>query len=368
MLFGARQILRKIFLGVAILAEVGAAQARIKDVAQVQGLSDLQLVGYGIVVGLPGTGDGSSQVTTQSVRNMLRNLGLEVDQKQIKMKNVAAVMVTARLAPFSKVGNRMDVLVSSLGDAKSLSGGILLMTPLKGADEEVYALAQGPIGTGGAFSQEGGGASVKQNISSSGVLPMGAIIQRENPANRIDQGQLRFALDNPDFSTAASMANAIRKEFGPNSATVEDAATVRFEGNEDRGGRAALIAHIENLRFDVARSARVVINERTGTIVAGSEVRLQEVAVVHGSLTVKVDPGTTVSQPGSMSLGTTTTVSNPHIDAQEGAGQMQVIPQNANVGELAQALNAMGVTPRDLIAILQAIQKAGALQAELVVM
>ncbi|MEN9354082.1 MAG: flagellar P-ring protein [Fibrobacterota bacterium] len=356
-------------LPVLLLAGLAQAQVRIKDVAQVQGLTDLQLVGYGIVVGLPGTGDGSSSMmTVQSVRNMLRNLGLEVEPKQIRMKNVAAVMVTARLSPFSKPGTRMDVLVSSLGDAKSLSGGTLLMTPLRSADEEVYVLAQGPVGTGGSFSQESGGASTKQNISSTGILPLGGIIQRENPANRLDQGQLRFALTSPDFSTAAALAEAIRKEFGTSSAAVEDAATVRFEGAEDKGGRAALIARIENLRLQVSRSARVVINERTGTIVAGSEVRLQEVAVTHGSLTIKVDPGTAAVQPNGFSIGTTATIQNPRIDAQEGKNQMRVIPQNANVGELAQALNAMGVTPRDLIAILQAIQRAGALQADLVVM
>jgi flagellar P-ring protein FlgI len=358
-----------LWLLVLLLAGLAQAQVRIKDVAQVQGLTDLQLVGYGIVVGLPGTGDGSSSMmTVQSVRNMLRNLGLEVEPKQIRMKNVAAVMVTARLSPFSKPGTRMDVLVSSLGDAKSLSGGTLLMTPLRSADEEVYVLAQGPVGTGGSFSQEGGGASMKQNISSTGILPLGGIIQRENPANRLDQGQLRFALTSPDFSTAAALAEAIRKEFGATSAAVEDAATVRFEGAEDKNGRAALIARIENLRLQVSRSARVVINERTGTIVAGSEVRLQEVAVTHGSLTIKVDPNMAAVQPNGFSIGTTATIQNPRIDAQEGKNQMRVIPQNANVGELAQALNAMGVTPRDLIAILQAIQRAGALQADLVVM
>lgn len=352
-----------------LLTGAAGAQVRIKDVAQVQGLSDLQLVGYGLVVGLPGTGDGSSSgMTAQSVRNMLRNLGLEVEQKQLRMKNVAAVMVTARLSPFAKAGTRMDVTVSSLGDAKSLSGGNLLMTPLKGVDEEVYALAQGPVGTGGSFSQDAGGASLRQNPSATGVLPLGGIIQRENPANRLDQGQLRFALTSPDFSTAAALAEAIRKEFGATSAAVEDAATIRFEGAEDKGGRAALIARIENLRLQVSRSARVVVNERTGTIVAGSEVRLQEVAVTHGSLTIRVDPNATVSQPNALTQGATATVQNPRIEAQETKSQMRVIPQNANVGELAQALNAMGVTPRDLIAILQAIQKAGALQAELVVM
>lgn len=356
-------------LPLLLLTGTVEAQVRIKDVAQVQGLSDLQLVGYGLVVGLPGTGDGSSSgMTIQSVRNMLRNLGLEVEQKQLRMKNVAAVMVTARLSPFSKAGTRMDVTVSSLGDAKSLSGGNLLMTPLKGADEEVYALAQGPVGTGGSFSQDAGGASLRQNPSATGVLPLGGIIQRENPANRLDQGQLRFALTSPDFSTAAALAEAIRKEFGATSAAVEDAATIRFEGAEDKGGRAALIARIENLRLQVSRSARVVVNERTGTIVAGSEVRLQEVAVTHGSLTIRVDPNATVSQPNALTQGATATVQNPRIEAQETKSQMRVIPQNANVGELAQALNAMGVTPRDLIAILQAIQKAGALQAELVVM
>jgi len=360
----------RFFALVALLSQASQAQlVRVKDVAQVQGLSDLQLVGYGLVVGLQGTGDGSSSaIASQSVRNMLRNLGLEVDQKQIRSRNVAAVMVTAKLAPFAKSGTRLDVSVSSLGDARSLSGGTLLMTPLKGADDEVYALAQGALGTGGGVSEGFAGASLRQNITSGGVIPSGGIIQRENFANRLDQGPLRFVLTNPDFTTSEAMAESIRKEFGAASAVVEDAATVRFEGTEGNAGRAALIARIENLKVQVAKIARVVVNERTGTIVAGSEVRLQEVAVTHGNLTVRVEPNNSVSQPGALSAGTTAIVSNPRIDAQEDKGQLRVIPQNANVGELVQALNAMGASPRDLIAILEAIQRAGALQAELVVM
>jgi len=361
----------KTLLGAIFLASSALqAQVRVKDVAQIQGLSDLQLVGYGLVVGLPGTGDGSnSGMMTQSIKNMLRNLGMELDQKQIRSRNVAAVMVTAKLSPFAKNGTRLDVSVSSLGDAKSLNGGTLLMTPLKAADDEVYALAQGPMATGGGFSEGGfSGTTMRQNVTSGGHIPLGGIIQRENLANRLDQGPLRIALNVPDFTNASALADAIRKEFGANSAVVEDAATVRFEGSEGINGRATLIAKLENLRLQMSKSARIVINERTGTIVAGSEVRVQEVAVSHGSLTIKVEGNTTVSQPSPMTQGTTATVSNPRIDAQESKNQMRVIPSNANVGELAQALNAMGVSPRDLIAILQAIQKAGALQAELVIM
>ncbi len=353
-----------------IIAEGAMAQTvRIKDVAQVQGLADLQLVGYGLVVGLPGTGDGNgSAMMTQSMHNMLRNLGIEIDQKQIRSRNVAAVIVTARLAPFAKTGTKLDVSVSSLGDARSLTGGTLLVTPLKGTDDEIYALAQGAVGTGAGFSAAAGGASLRQNASVSGSIPMGGIIQRENYANRLDQGPLRFVLNSPDFSTCEAMAESIRKEFGASSAVVEDAATVRFEGEEGTAGRAALIARMENLKVAVAKVARVVVNERTGTIVAGSEVRLQEVAVTHGNLTIRVEPNNSVSQPGALSRGTTAVVSNPRIDASEGQAQMRVIPQNANVGELVQALNALGASPRDLIAILEAIQRAGALQAELVVM
>lgn len=243
------------------------------------------------------------------------------------------------------------------------------MAPLKAPDGEIYALAQGAVGTGGAVSQSMAGASLQQNHGATGVLPGGAIVQRENLSVRLDEGPLRLVLREPDFSSAQAMVDAINKEFGDKSAVAEDAATVRFLGKEPPTGRASLIAKIENVRFQASRAARVVVNERTGTIVAGSDVRIAEVAVTQGGLTIRVDPNWAVSQPNALSQGATTkTVANPQIKAEEQKSQMQVLPANTSVGDLARTLNSLGASPRDLVAILQAIQKSGALQAELVLM
>lgn len=348
---------------------LASAQSRIKDLADVQGVSATQLVGYGLVVGLMGTGDGSgSAATIQSTVNLLRNMGLEIDPKQLRQRNAAAVIVTAELPAFARIGQKMDVRASSLGDARSLTGGVLLMAPLKAPDGEIYALAQGPVGTGGAVSQSMGGASLQQNQGATGVLPGGGIVQRENLAVRLDDGPLRLVLREPDFSSAQAMVDALNKEFGDKSAIAEDAASVRFLGKDPATGRASLVAKIENVRFVPSRAARVVINERTGTIVAGSDVRISEVAVTQGSLTIRVDPNWSTSQPNALSQGTTKTVANPQIKTEEQKSQMQVLPANTSVGDLAKALNSLGATPRDLVAILQAIQKSGALQAELVLM
>ncbi len=350
-------------------AALASAQSRIKDLADVQGVSATQLVGYGLVVGLMGTGDGSgSAATLQSTVNLLRNMGLEIDSKQLRVRNAAAVIVTSELPAFAKVGQKVDVRASSLGDARSLTGGVLLMAPLKAPDGEIYVLAQGPVGTGGAVSQSMGGASIQQNHGATAVLPGGGIVQRENLAVRLDEGPLRLVLREPDFSSAQAMVDALNKEFGDKSAIAEDAASVRFLGKDPATGRASLVARIENVRFTPSHAARVVVNERTGTIVAGSDVRISEVAVTQGGLTIRVDPNWSTSQPNALSQGVTRTTSNAQIKADEQKSQMQVLPANTSVGDLAKTLNALGATPRDLVAILQAIQKSGALQAELVLM
>ena len=352
-----------------IACAVASAQVRIKDVADVQGVSATQLVGYGLVVGLMGTGDGTgSAATLQSTANLLRNMGLEVDAKQLRVRNAAAVIVTAELPAFAKAGQKVDVRASSIGDARSLTGGVLLMAPLKAPDGEIYALAQGPVGTGGAVSQSMGGSSLQQNQGATAVLPGGGIVQRENLAVRLDDGPLRLVLREPDFSSAQAMVDALNKEFGDKSAIAEDAACVKFLGKDPATGRASLVAKLENVRFSPSRVARVVINERTGTIVAGSDVRISEVAVTQGSLTIRVDPNWNTSQPNALSQGSTKTVSNAQIKADEQKSQMQVLPSNTSVGDLAKTLNSLGASPRDLVAILQAIQKSGALQAELVLM
>jgi len=338
--------------------------------ADVEGVSRTPLVGYGLVVGLAGTGDGpGSTVTLRSVLNLLRNMGLDVDKSQVRLRNVAAVLVTADLPPFAKPGAHLDVHVSSLGDSRSLTGGVLLMSPLKGPDGELYAIAQGAMATAGGYDHSVAGASLSQGQSATGVIPSGAIVQRENLAIHMDDGPLRFSLRSPDFTVARSLMEAINADFGAGTAIADDAATVRFAAKEPPGGRAALIARIENLRLKMDRPARIVVNERTGTIVSGSDVQIAEVAVTHGSLTVKVDPNWQTSQPNAFTAGASTqTTANPSIQAEAPKDQVHVLPASTNVGDLARALNSLGATPRDLIAILEAIQKSGALQAELVVM
>lgn len=360
-----------ILLSITLLA-VGVAnaqQVRVKDMADVEGVTRTPLVGYGLVVGLAGTGDGSnSGVTIQSTLNLLRSMGLEVDKRQIRLRNVAAVLVTADLPPFAKPGGRIDVHVSSMGDARSLTGGVLLMSPLKGPDGELYALAQGSIGTASGFERSSMGASVSQGQSATGIVPQGGVVQRDNPSVRLDDGPLRFSLRTPDFTVARGLADAIDGALGAGSAIVDDATTVRVKTKDPAQGRASLIAQIENLRVAVDRPARIVINERTGTIVAGSDVQISEVAVTHGSLTIRVDPAWQTSQPNAFAAGTTRTIANPSIQTEERKDQLRVLPASTNVGELARALNSLGASPRDLIAILEAIHRSGALQAELVVM
>lgn len=365
-----RTFLRNLAAALVVLGLPALAQnVRVKDMADVQGISRTPVVGYGLVVGLAGTGDGpGSSVTLRSTLNLLRNMGLDIDQGQVRLRNVAAVLVTADLPAFAKPGGKVDVHVSSMGDARSLTGGVLLMSPLKGADGELYALAQGPVGTAGGFDHSLGGASLSQGQSATGIIPAGAIVQRENLAMRLDDGPLRFSLRSPDFTVARSLAEAIDAEFGAGTAVADDAGTVRFATKEPPGGRTVLIARIENLRLNMDRVARIVVNERTGTIVAGSDVRIGEVAVTHGSLTIKVDPNLQTSQPNAFAAGTTTTTANPSIQVDERKDQVRVMPASTNVGELARALNSLGASPRDLIAILEAIQKSGALQAELVLM
>lgn len=344
-------------------------ETRVKDMADVEGVARTPLVGYGLVVGLAGSGDGpGSGVTVQSTLNLLRNMGLEVDKRQIRLRNVAAVLVTADLPPFAKPGARVDVHVSSIGDARSLTGGVLLMSPLKGPDGDLYALAQGPLGTAGGFERSSMGASVSQGQSATGIVPNGAVVQKTNPAIRLDDGPLRFSLRTPDFTVAKSLAEAIDAALGAGSAVVDDAATVRIATKDPPQGRASLIAQVENLTLAMTRPARIVVNERTGTIVAGSDVRIAEVAVTHGSMTIRVDPAWQTSQPNAFAAGSTRTTANPSIQTEERKDQVRVLPASTSVGDLARALNSLGASPRDLIAILEAIHKSGAIQAELVVM
>jgi len=316
-----------------------------------------------VVVGLPGSGDGgNSSVSSTAILNVLRNLGLDVDSKEIRSRNVAAVLVSAHLSPFARPGTRMDVSVSSMGDAKSIAHGILLQAPLKGADDEIYAMAQGPVGTGEATSATvGGTGSMRQQARAcSGNIPMGGLVQRENPLSKIEHGPLRLLLDKPDFTTASNLAEAIRKAIPGGNVVVEDAGSIRWDIADPQDGRASLVARLENIPVQVSRCAKVVVNERTGTIVAGADVHIAEVAVAHGNISVRIDSSLAAGARNDTARKVAG-LDDSHVDT----GHARVVPRNANVGELVKSLNSLGVSARDLIAILEAIQRAGALDAEL---
>jgi flagellar P-ring protein precursor FlgI len=351
---------------------------RIKDVAAISGLEDMQIYGYGLVVGLDGTGDRYQTLfTNQTIRNMLKNLGIELPNQQMWVRNVAAVMVTGTLKPFKRKGTRFDVTVSSIGDATSLEGGTLLLTPLQGGDGHEFASAQGPLATGGYDVRYRGAAYVKKNHVLVGRIPDGAIVQREYVFNLLDGRDLSLSLTSPDFTSAVSMANAINISFKNSAAPIAkatDAATVHLnyeviarDSLRNYMGLMEFISKVENVTFFVASQARVVVNERTGTIVAGGDVRISEVAVTHGGIKVEVVNTPEVVQPQPMPQGQTT-VPNPEVTVEEKNPEMVVLKGTTTVSELAQTLNSLGVSPRDVISIFQAIKEAGALQGQLIVL
>lgn len=354
---------------VAVLSSQAHA-ARIKDVASLDGLGEVQLVGYGLVVGLNGSGDGTrTQFTVQSVANMLQKMGIVVPPEKLRLRNVAAVMVTGNLSAFMKPGKKVDVTVSSLGDARSLEGGTLLMTPLQAADGEYYAQAQGPISVGGISTGNRQKDRYNKGHTLAGSIPNGAVVHREVASADLKTGTLRWVLGEPDFTSAVAMAAALNRIF-PGSAQAEDAGAVAVTVPENqRGDYMAFIARAEMAEFDPGVNARVILNEKTGTLVSGADVRISEVAVSHGSIVINVENTTQVSQPNTpLAGGRTQTVNNSQTNVQEPKPEMRVIPAVNNAGQLAQALNSLGVAPRDIIAIFQAIKKAGALHAELVIM
>ena len=342
--------------------------ARLKDIASIEGVRSNQLVGYGLVVGLDGTGDGTqAQFTTQAIVNMMERMGINVDPDKVKVKNVASVMVTAQLPPFAKVGQKIDVLVSSIGDAKSLQGGTLLLTPLRGVDGKIYALAQGPISIGG-FAASGAGASVQKNHPTVGRIPNGATVEATVPVDIDDKKDLKISLNQPDFTTVVRAARAINKAIGIPIAKAIDAETISVKIPPKYWGNAVgLIARIENVKVTPDIQAKVVVDERTGTVVMGENVRISEVAIAHGNLSIQIKENPMVSQPAPLSNGQTVVTPNTQIKAKEGGGKLILLKPGATIGQLVRALNAVGVTPRDLIAILQAIKAAGALQADLVI-
>ncbi len=359
---------RIVFLFVLITAALHAS--RVKDLTQVEGGRDNQLVGYGIVVGLAGDGDSNSPTTLRSIGNILQRHGLTVDSSQIKAKNAAAVMITADIAAFLKPGSRIDVTIASMGDAKSLQGGVLLQTPLLGADGRVYAVAQGPIAIGGFVGGAGGagGATVQKNHPTVGVISNGALVEREIPASFVHDGKLTFQLYNPDFTSAARMADAINLVYA-GAALPRDAASVDVKLPASYTGReVAFLAEVGAIDVTPDTLARIVINERTGTIVATSTVRLSQVAISHGALTITVSSNLGVSQPNSFnSSGQTVVVPSTQTDVKEQKGGFSVVNEAPSIDRLASALNALGVSTREMMAIFQTLKRSGALQAELVI-
>ena len=369
-------LLRRCVLA-ALLSTLGfgpqaQAASRIKDIADFEGVRDNMLVGYGLVVGLNGTGDDltNSAFTKQSLIGMLERLGINTRDDTLKTKNVAAVMVTATLPSFSRQGTRVDVSVAALGDAGSLLGGTLLVTPMIGADGEVYAVAQGQVAVGG-FSTQGAAASVTKNVPTSGRIANGAIIERELDFDMRGMQNVRISLRNPDLTTARRVGNAINRLLNQPAAVAIDPGTVQLTVPSNyAGGVVALLTDVEQLMVDPDQIARVVVDERSGVIVIGENVRISTVAIAQGNLTIKVTETPQVSQPGPFSTGgTTTTVPRTNIQVNQGEDQkLAMLPQGVSLQELVNALNALGVGPRDMITILQTIKAAGALQAEIEVM
>lgn len=347
-----------------------AFAARLKDIADVEGVRGNQLFGFGVVVGLNGTGDGNGvDFTTKSVSNLLERMGVRVNPQDIRVKNVATVMVTATLPPFARPGSKLDIGISSLGDAKSLVGGTLLFSPLKGADGNVYAVAQGPVTVGG-FSIEAGGDAAVQNHPTSGTIAQGATVERSIPFDLFQSRRVRVVLREPDFTTMTRTVKRINEEFNRPLAVAVDAAAVEIPLDPAMmHDPISLIAQVEQIEVQQDRSARVVVNERTGTIVMGEDVSIGRVALAHGNLNIVIRNETQVSQPEAFAEGgQTAIVANQDITVGEDVQKLSLVGGDVTLREVIEALNALGASPRDLISIFNALKRAGALNAELLVM
>lgn len=345
-----------------------ASGARIKDIASLKGVRSNQLVGYGLVIGLNGTGDGSgTQFTRQSLVNMMERLGIHTLPDKVKVDNVAAVMVTANLPPFSRQGSNLDVLVSSIGDATSLQGGTLVMTPLKGADNNVYAIAQGPLLVGGFASSGAAGGGVQKNHPTVARIPGGALIEREVLFDLNTLDTLTIALNNPDFTTALRVSNAINNKMGMVNAKPVDAGTITIDIPENYDdSHVSLVASLEQIHIRPDMQAKIVLSERTGTVIMGEKVMISPVAIAHGNLSVEIKEKKDVSQPAPFSDGETVVTPDTEINISEENNKLLIVdPEKSDLGSVVKALNAIGVSPRDLITVFQAIKASGALQAEL---
>lgn len=361
--------LMKPFIALALILITSSVWAdRIKDLSAVQGVRNNQLVGYGLVVGLDGSGD-KAPFTNQTFRNMMEQFGLTIPEgEDPKLKNVAAVSIHATLPAFAKPGQEIDITVSSLGNASSLRGGSLLLAPLRGADGNIYAVAQGNLVVGGFGAEGEDGSSIKVNIQSAGRIPNGAIVERAVP-NTFSQGDyLTFNLHRPDFTTAKRMSETINTLLGPEAAYAVDAASVRVTAPRDANQRVSFLSVLENLEVDPGEgAAKVIINSRTGTIVVGKHVKIETVAITHGDLTVTVQNDVIIDQPEGFSAGETVVVPQANLDIEEEKGPMFLFGPTVTLNDLVNAVNEVGAAPGDLMAILEALKSAGALKAELIV-
>ena len=355
-----------------LLLSLPAQAERLKDLASIQGVRTNQLIGYGLVVGLNGTGDQTTQTpfTLQTFNNMLAQFGIKVpaNSGNVQLKNVAAVSVHAELPPFAKPGQTLDVTISSIGNSKSLRGGSLLMTPLKGIDGNVYAIAQGNLVVGGFDAGGADGSRITVNVPSAGRIPAGATVERPVPSG-FDQGNsLTLNLNRPDFTTAKNIVDQINGLLGPGVAQAIDGGSIRVSAPLDPNQRVDYLAVLENIEIEAGQAAaKVIINSRTGTIVIGQNVRVQPAAVTHGSLTVTITEDPIVSQPEAFSGGQTAVVPNSRVDAEQEAKPMFKFGPGTTLDEIVRAVNQVGAAPSDLMAILEALKQAGALQADLIV-
>jgi flagellar P-ring protein FlgI len=363
---------KKILISVMILFSVASSllAQRIKDIAYINGKNNEQIIGYGLVVGLAGTGDSyRSSFTIQSVTSMLKRFGITVPQTDLKTKNVAAVIVTATLSNNLKVGAEFDVNVSSMGDATSLQGGVLLMTPLSGMAGEVYGFAQGAISVGGYDISTSSGNRVSKNHTLAGRVPRGGSLKQAMITPQVETGEISVFLKEPDLTTAQNVTNALNTKYGADAAKASDAAEIRVTVPQDRQNNIiSFLSEVENLTVAVDDIAKVVLNERTGTIVSGQNVKIQPVTITHGGLNISVRNYPIISQPNAFSQGKTVAMNNQIPTVQQDSTSTIAIKGASNVQEVAAALNSLKVTPRDIIAIFQALKEAGALMAELIIM
>lgn len=363
------KLFKYVFAAVALVLMLPAQADRIKDLASIQGVRENQLIGYGLVVGLDGSGDQvrQSPFTQQSLTNMLSQLGVTVPQgTNMQVKNVAAVMVTARLPAFARPGQAVDVVVSSMGNAKSLRGGTLLMTPLKGANGQVYAIAQGNLLVGGAGAQSGG-SSVQVNQLNGGTIPDGAIVERGVPTTFIRDGFINLELNTTDFGIAQNVASAVNRKLGAGTASVLDGRLVQLRGPTDPDRQAQFLSQVENIQVTLPPArAKVIINARTGSVVMNRTVTIEEAAIAYGNLSVAISSQQQVNQPDTPFAGGETVVTeNTQIEMRTDGGSIKRVQTSARLADVVSALNALGATPQDLLSILQTLKSAGALRADL---